>query len=63
MKWLKQIFGVKEDEPEIRQDALMAKKFQDATPTNELVVSSHGVNTSKTKTYTQKRTLLSMRGP
>ena len=56
MKWLKQIFGVKEEEPEIRYgaiDALMDKKFQDAIKTNELVVSSHGVNTSKTKTYTQ----------
>ena len=56
MKWLKQIFGVKEDEPEIKQgalDALMAKKFQDATKTNVLVVSSHGTNTSETKTYTQ----------
>ena len=57
MKWLKQIFGVKEDEPEIKQgalDALMAKKFQDATKTNVLVVSSHGTNTSETKTYTQR---------
>ena len=56
MKWLKQIFGVKEDEPEIKQgalDALMAKKFQDATKTNVLVVSSHSTNTSETKTYTQ----------
>jgi len=56
MKWLKQMFGIKEDEPEIKPgavDALMAKKFQDATKTNELIVSSRNINTSASKTYTQ----------
>ena len=49
---MKKVFSIKDLRRRVIQDVL-DKKYQDATKTNELVVSSHGVNTSKTKTYTQ----------
>ena len=48
MKWIKQMFGIKEEEPGLPNDS----RFTDATVTNELVISANSVNTSDVKNHT-----------
>tara|TARA_B100000282_G_scaffold59872_1_gene39896 strand:- start:278 stop:562 length:285 start_codon:yes stop_codon:yes gene_type:complete len=54
MKWIKQIFGIKEDDTQENVDAFLEqRKFANATKTNELVISPNAVNTSEVKTHTK----------
>ena len=54
MKWIKQIFGIKEDDTQENVDAFLEqRKFANATKTNELVISPNTVNTSEVKKYTK----------
>tara|TARA_B100002019_G_scaffold46332_1_gene39003 strand:+ start:3317 stop:3601 length:285 start_codon:yes stop_codon:yes gene_type:complete len=54
MKWIKQIFGIKEDDTQENVDAFLEKrKFANATKTNELVISPNTVNTSEVKKHTK----------
>ena len=54
MKWIKQIFGIKEDDTQENVDAFLEqRKFANATKTNELVISPNTVNTSEVKKHTK----------